>query len=181
MYNVLSTLSLDPKRRAVMCLIRMWKMATEEELGRRLLSEIPKHPNRGRFGLLFEWCGKEGHTIDHRSLVIADHVILPHHDWSLIKPKIVEALREWDLKRLAARRPETFEGVQSINWGLMRKFLASLSPHQAATMVKIWSGAILTKMRRSAIFGEANTMCECNLEEQTMHHNAMAMSTTLCK
>ena len=81
---------------------------------------------------------------------------------------VVAHMKKEQAKRLALRRPALFHGLELWNHKQHSRLL-SLPPLKAALLLKLWSGSIMCKHKRSQVYGESSE-CPCGAPSQTVPH-----------
>ena len=89
--------------------------------------------------------------------------------WFIVRKVVLTHFKKEQARRLSERRPHMFEGLEGWNPKQHARLLSSVSPYDAAMLLKLWSGALTCAHKRSQVMGESE-MCPCGAPSQTIHH-----------
>ena len=89
--------------------------------------------------------------------------------WYLARKILMAHIKKEDLCSLARRRPNSFGGLSTCNDRMHKKLLKESSPWDQCLLMKLWTGAVLTR-EKSARMREVEPSCSCGCPEQTLFH-----------
>ena len=87
----------------------------------------------------------------------------------MVRKVVFAHLRTKACVDLAARRNETFGGLEGINDRAHRRLLKTCDHWEQTLLMKLWTGSILTRAK-AAKLGEHDPSCGCGCLEQTLYH-----------
>ena len=97
-------------------------------------------------------------------------VLLPvRESWSVCRQAITNHIKRFELENLAVRGPNTYSGLSLCSEKTHKTFLATLSAYDQGVMMKIWTGAVMTRSKRAKM-DSSSPECECGASEQTLSH-----------
>ena len=166
--NILQRGSLDPQVRWLMAGLRLWHFLQAESPSKEQVDEIIESA-KGRLGMIAVFAFKWGVPVRHDGFEIGDMWIPQREQWYIARKAILVHLKGEQARNLAKRRPRIFAGLQGWNVKQHVKLIDTLAPYQAATMLKLWSGAIMCAHKRSQVFHE-EAKCMCGHPDQTIYH-----------
>ena len=148
-FNIPTSGLLDPLERSMLSLLRLWAGVAIHPTCAQVLSPPNLHKSKGRLGLILRECRQRGWELTPTKLVIrAENYskgFLFRNSWKAMRAEVICAIKDLALRKLQARRPDKFDGAIACHWTHMWNFYAALPSYEATTMMRIWSGAIMTK------------------------------------
>ena len=90
--------------------------------------------------------------------------------WAAIRKAVIHGLRHAECQALLKRRPSLYLGITDLYPKAHRRLLNSIRPYEAATLLRIWGGSVLTKSHWHTIDKAIEPSCMCGAENQTLDH-----------
>ena len=173
-FNIYIKGCLDPLLRSLLAHLRLWSHVVESKEGRDVL-EHPKLAKTGsRLAHVLNAFVKRGWELNSEHCIIrhgrSEREFLFRSGWNTIRRHVAQAMKDASFASLQDRRPSLYAGSLWPDWEHMRKFLSTLSAYDAAVLVKVWSGSLLTKSHRHTLNPLVSDMCDCELERQDLNH-----------
>ena len=160
--------TVDPYARWLMSGLRLWF---------HVLTHVadPYHVNvivnkkAGRLGILAAEAAKMGILIEPDGFVCDGVSLRLTQPWFLQRKILLARIKLVAYRQVAMRRPNVFGGLESIHTKAHRKLLNEVDPFRANVLVKLWTGAAMTRHKRAQITQES-AVCECGHPDQTIWH-----------
>ena len=168
LFNAFLTTSLDPCMRWLLAIARMWhailSQSPQEEHVNTIMRRSQTRLGSGAVTLL-----KHNVRISSEGFYLSDTLYSKGIPWNELRPRLIEHLKMHEYAALAARRPTYYGGLTTCAVKAHRKLLRSLVPYEQSTLVRVWTGAVMTKAKNSQMHGSDPT-CPCGHENQDMEH-----------
>ena len=160
--------TLDPQMRWMLAALRIWYHALQMGLEKELVDEVIEQA-KGRLGIGAVFAFRWGITITHEGFMIGARWVPAREEWFIVRKVATKHLKDEQARRLAARRPALFAGLEGWNNKQHNRFLLSVSPYQRMVLLKLWSGASMCQHKGSQVYGE-DSSCVCGAEDQSVRH-----------
>ena len=166
--NLFQQGTIDPCMRWLLSILRLWFRVLGQRPEKDDLDEVIESA-RGRLGkgavVAFRW----GVSITTTGLQVGDRLISAREEWFVARKVLTKHLKGEQARHLSERRPNLFGGLVGWNEKQHCRFLATLSPFDAQILMKLWSGALMCKHKRSQLYGESSE-CACGCLDQAVKH-----------
>ena len=173
-YNLPVSGMLDPMDRGYLSLLRMWIQAYNVPQFRDSLMSGHLSAKGGRLAAAYQESRDRGVTIDGDTITVGTLPGSPQFrlwaGWQAIRKNLVRSLKDLAFANLQARRPDKFGGDLKVAWKTMSRELARHSRYDAATLMKIWTGAIMNASHRHTLDPSVSPMCRCGEGEENLLH-----------
>ena len=123
----------------------------------------------GRLTLAIKALAKRKIQVEPHAFVCGEKRIPCGWGWESVKKGIREHLAADAMSNLIARRPGTFGGGGKVHRVQHMKLLQSLPNYDAAIMMRIWTGSLLTRERAYRVRGAEHQKCTCGMEQTVWH------------
>ena len=139
--------------------LRLWylvltKVASPEHVAPLVRGRV------GRLGLIAKEALKWDIIIQHDGFVCDGVHLRLTQPWFLLKKIMLSKIKQKEWQRVAERKPTVFGGLTGIHVKAHRKLLADVDPYKASVLLRLWTGAAMTKHKRAQILQESSE-CEC--------------------
>ena len=165
LYNCFVASTLDPCIRWLLAGMRMWHGIIQHE---ELTHMKAVKRGQGRLGNVARVADKYGIHVTEQGIVVGEASLPPSYPWSFFRRKILDHLKDAQLRELAERREATFGGLHACAYKAHRRFLLSKNEYDQASLLKLWTGAIMTRAKHAKM-GDGDGLCECGVT-QDVHH-----------
>ena len=168
LFNAFLTTSLDPCIRWLLAIARMWHAVLQHSPQEAHVNTILRR-SQTRLGSGAVTLLKYNVRVCSVGFHLSDAFYGKETPWNELRPKFIEHLKMHEYAALATRRPAYYGGMTTCAVKAHRKLLRSLAPYEQSTLVRIWTGAVMTKAKNSQMYGSDPT-CACGHENQDMEH-----------
>ena len=173
-YNLPTSGLLDPVDRGLVSLLRLWINAYNTPEFREVLLSGQLECEQGRLAAVRRECASRGILIHEDTITFGPHREAPSFriwaGWNALRKPIIRAIKDLHFVVLQARRPAKFGGDVRCAWNVMKREYARATPYDAAVLLKIWSGAIMTASHRHTMDPDHSPDCRCGEAEETLAH-----------
>ena len=111
-----------------------------------------------------------GWLLQGKWLYFADDDCNLHRTWTDLKARVIKQYHLFQFQKLEERRPNLFRGLGELNSKAHVTILKKLHSYHAATLVKIWTGSVMTRSHRATLDANVDPTCECGQGPQTLAH-----------
>ena len=168
LFNSFLSTSLDPCIRWLLAIARMWHMVLQQPVQPDHVEAI-KRRTQSRLGSGAITLAKHNVLLGCEGFLLSEQHYPRSIPWGVFRRCLLDHLKRQEYVALAARRPTYFGGLETCAVKAHRKLLRSLSPYDQSTLVRIWTGAVMTRAKNSQMYGTDPT-CQCGEAEQDMEH-----------
>ena len=173
-YNMPTTSMLDPLDRNFLSMLRLWVLASNDPTFCHFINPQTLKGSQGRLGCVIAECKNRGIILQQDSIIFGAQpdatVLHSRSGWQSIRKLVIRSLKDLAFRNLQDRRPDKFAADFSCGWNHMRKFWKSLPSYEAATIMSIWSGSVMTASHRHTMDPTFSPLCACRQENQTLDH-----------
>ena len=173
-YNLPTTSMLDPIDRNFLSLLTLWTLAWNDPMFSAHVTVENLKESPGRLGCVIRECKSRGIQLQPDTIVFGHHDNAPSfrlwRGWQAIRKHVIRSLKDMAFRNLQTRRPDKFAADFACGWKQMKKYWASLPSYEAATLMSIWSGSVMTASHRHTMDPTISPLCPCGQGEQTLHH-----------
>ena len=168
LFHVSCNTTIDPFGRWLISSLKLWHtcMNTCHDITQL---EAILGGSKGRLACTAKRAEKVGIVVTAEGFIWEGKWVPASEPWYVLKKVLRAHLRGLALHKLSERRPTTYGGLTEIHVAQHRKLLASLKPLEQATIMKVWTEAVMTR-DKSARLGRSEPECECGFHTQTLEH-----------
>ena len=161
---------LDPKLRWFISSLRLYVHCTKCELGRDVLRTLSLSRRNSRLAGFIRVCLSMGWLLQGKWRYFPDDDCNLHRTWTDLKARVIKQYHLFRFQKLEERRPSLFRGIGELNCKAHVTILKKHHSYHAATLVKIWTGSVMTRSHRATLDANVDPTCECGQGPQTLAH-----------
>ena len=167
--NILLDTSLDPHVRWKLAYIRLLSDIISLPEGRSLVDTIKRPAKHSRVGTALRIL-RDMHWKLEDGIVVSPMRINLRLPWATIRRTVMTGLKRFECSLLEKRRSPLYAGIGDLQPKPHRRLLAQLRPFDAAILLRIWGGSVLTRAHRHTVDPTVEPSCMCGFHSQTLDH-----------